>query len=60
VTKAHTVAAQIKAGAIWVNAWGPPDPRLPWGGMKTSGLGRELGEAAIRACTEEKVVNVVL
>ena len=60
VTKAHTVAAQIQAGAIWVNAWGPPDPRLPWGGMKTSGLGRELGEAAIRACTEEKVVNVVL
>jgi betaine-aldehyde dehydrogenase len=60
VTKAHTVAARIRAGAVWVNAWGPPDPRLPWGGMKTSGVGRELGEAAIRAHTEEKVVNVVL
>jgi betaine-aldehyde dehydrogenase len=57
---AHTVAAQIRAGAVWVNAWGAPDPRLPWGGMKTSGIGRELGEAAIRGHTEEKVVNVVL
>jgi betaine-aldehyde dehydrogenase len=60
VTRAHAVAARIRAGAVWVNAWGAPDPRLPWGGMKTSGVGRELGEAAIRAHTEEKVVNVVL
>lgn len=60
VSKAHRLAAQLRAGAVWVNAWGPPDPRLPGGGTKTSGVGRELGEAAIRAHTEEKTVSVVL
>lgn len=57
---AHRTAAALRVGAVWVNAWGPPDPRLPWGGMKTSGIGRELGAAGIEACTEEKVVSMVL
>ena len=57
---AHRTAAALRVGAVWVNAWGPPDPRLPWGGMKASGIGRELGSAGIEACTEEKVVSVVL
>jgi betaine-aldehyde dehydrogenase len=43
-----------------VNATGPPDPRLPWGGVKTSGVGRELGMAGIEANTQEKVVSIVL
>jgi betaine-aldehyde dehydrogenase len=57
---AHRAAAALRVGAVWVNAWGPPDPRLPWGGMKTSGIGRELGNAGIDACTEEKVVSIVM
>jgi betaine-aldehyde dehydrogenase len=60
VSKAHLVAARIRAGMVWVNGWGAPDARLPWGGMKTSGIGRELGMAGIQANTEEKVVSVVL
>lgn len=60
VSRTHRLAAGLEAGAVWVNGWGAPDPRLPWGGVKTSGVGRELGEAAIRSHTEEKTVSVVL
>ena len=60
VTRAHTLAARIRAGSVWVNGWGAIDPRLPWGGFRGSGYGRELGYAGIEANTEEKVVTVVL
>lgn len=60
ITRAHTIAGGIKAGAIGINGWAPIDARLPWGGMKTSGIGRELGYSGIEACTEEKVITVVL
>jgi betaine-aldehyde dehydrogenase len=60
VSAAHHLAAQVRAGAVWVNGWGVLDPALPWGGMKTSGVGRELGWAGIEANTEEKVVTIVL
>jgi betaine-aldehyde dehydrogenase len=56
----HRAAMGIRSGAVWVNGWGPPDPRVPHGGMKTSGVGRELGLAGLYANTEEKVVQVVL
>ncbi|MBY8861993.1 aldehyde dehydrogenase family protein [Nocardia sp. CA2R105] len=60
VAQAHTLAGQVRAGAVWINGWAAIDPALPWGGMKTSGIGRELGWAGILANTEEKVVTVVL
>jgi acyl-CoA reductase-like NAD-dependent aldehyde dehydrogenase len=60
VTAAHALAAQVRAGAVWVNGWAAIDAALPWGGMKTSGIGRELGWSGILANTEEKVVTVVL
>jgi phenylacetaldehyde dehydrogenase len=60
MARAHSMAADIKAGAIGINGWGPIDARLPWGGVKTSGIGRELGYSGIEACTEEKVITVVL
>lgn len=60
VSYAHTLAKRVRAGAVWVNGWAAIDPALPWGGMKTSGVGRELGWAGIEANTEEKVVTVVL
>ena len=43
---------------MWINGGAPPDPRLPWGGVKTSGLGRELGWAGIEAHTAEKTVTL--
>jgi betaine-aldehyde dehydrogenase len=57
---AHETARALRVGAVWINGWGPPDPRLPWGGTKTSGIGRELGLAGLHANTEEKVVSVIL
>lgn len=57
---AHGTAKQLRAGSVWINAWSPIDPRLPWGGMKESGIGRELGSTALRANSEEKTVTVVL
>ncbi|MFD4640145.1 phenylacetaldehyde dehydrogenase StyD [Lentzea sp. NPDC058436] len=60
VSLAHTMAAKVRAGAVWVNGWAAIDPALPWGGMKSSGIGRELGWSGILANTEEKVVTIVL
>lgn len=60
LSRAHTIARRVKAGAVAVNGWSPLDPRLPWGGTKFSGLGRELGKAGLDAHTEEKTITVVL
>ena len=58
VSQAHRIAARVRAGSVWINGGAPPDPRTPWGGMKTSGVGRELGWAGIEANTEEKTVTL--
>jgi len=60
LTLAHRLAARVRAGAVWINGPGAPDARLPWGGVKMSGVGRELGWAGIEANTEEKTVTVNL
>jgi aldehyde dehydrogenase (NAD+) len=47
----------LRAGTVWVNTYGPTDPRLPWGGMGgQSGFGRDLGRSAIENYTEQKTV----
>ncbi len=60
LSEAHRMASLIHAGSVWINGPGAPDARLPWGGLKTSGLGRELGWAGIEASTEEKTVTITL
>ena len=60
ISTALTLAGKVRAGSVGINGWSPLDPALPWGGMKTSGIGRELGWSGILANTEEKVVTVVL
>ena len=61
VTRAHRFADGIRAGTVWVNTYGPTDPRLPWGGMGgESGIGRDLGRAALEAYTEAKTIWVQL
>jgi betaine-aldehyde dehydrogenase len=60
LSRAHTMARRVRAGAVAVNGWSPLDPRLPWGGSKLSGQGRELGLAGLEANTELKTITVVL
>ncbi len=58
--QAHRVAAGLQIGTVWVNCWLLRDLRVPFGGMKESGLGREGGEEAIRFFTEPKNVCIKL
>jgi len=60
LSRAHTLARRVRAGAVAVNGWSPLDPALPWGGSGLSGQGRELGQAGLEANTTVKTVTVVL
>ena len=56
IARVHRFARRLKAGTVWVNTYGPTDVRLPWGGARDSGFGREHGDIAIENFTEPKVV----
>jgi aminomuconate-semialdehyde/2-hydroxymuconate-6-semialdehyde dehydrogenase len=58
--RAHRVASQLQSGTVWVNCWLLRDLRVPFGGMKSSGIGREGGEEALRFFTEPKNVCVAM
>ena len=60
VARAHRVAAQLDAGIVWVNDWAMLDPTMPFGGVKSSGHGREYGPEALDAYTRTKSVLVSL
>jgi aminomuconate-semialdehyde/2-hydroxymuconate-6-semialdehyde dehydrogenase len=60
LTRAHTVAAKLHSGIVWVNCWLLRDLRTPFGGMKNSGVGREGGFEALNFFTEEKNVCISL
>jgi aldehyde dehydrogenase (NAD+) len=60
VHRAHRIAAKIKAGSVWINAYRVVSPSVPFGGFKASGLGRENGLHAIDEYLEEKAVWVEL
>jgi acyl-CoA reductase-like NAD-dependent aldehyde dehydrogenase len=56
VGKAHRLAAEIRAGLVWINCHGIPDMAVPFGGYKQSGWGRENGLEGLLAYTELKSV----
>ena len=56
LTKAHKLASQIDVGTVWINTWLKRDLRVPFGGMKSSGLGREGGDYSLDFFTEAKTV----
>lgn len=60
LTRAHRVANNIHAGIVWINCWLLRDLRTPFGGVKSSGVGREGGFEALHFFTEPKNVCIKL
>ncbi|UPL03935.1 hypothetical protein LCI18_014869 [Fusarium solani-melongenae] len=60
VARAHTVARRLQAGMVWINSSGDSHFGIPFGGYKSSGIGRELGQYALDAYTQSKAVHVNL
>ena len=58
--KAHKVAHALRAGTVWINCYDVFDAGASFGGFKQSGIGRELGEAALRNYTEHKTITMAL
>jgi acyl-CoA reductase-like NAD-dependent aldehyde dehydrogenase len=60
VARAHRVAERLQAGIVWVNDWAMLDPAIPFGGVKSSGFGREYGPESLDSYTKVKSVVVSL
>ncbi|TMR96243.1 aldehyde dehydrogenase family protein [Nonomuraea basaltis] len=60
ITRAHRVAAVLRAGIVWVNGWSLLDPSMPFGGTGHSGYGRENGPEALDEYLQTKSVVVNL
>jgi phenylacetaldehyde dehydrogenase len=60
IGKAHRIAAELRAGSVWINCYNIFDAALPFGGYKQSGWGREMGHDALELYTDVKAVTVRL
>jgi aldehyde dehydrogenase (NAD+) len=60
ISKAHRLAAELRAGTVWINCFDVLDTAAPFGGFKMSGFGRELGKYALANYTEVKTVTVAV
>jgi len=60
MAKAHRIAAELKAGTVWINCYNVFDSALPFGGYKQSGWGREMGHDVLNLYTQTKAVVVGL
>jgi phenylacetaldehyde dehydrogenase len=60
LSKAHSLAARLKSGTVWINCYNIFDAALPFGGYKQSGWGREMGEAVLENYLATKAVTVAL
>lgn len=58
MVRAHRVAREIEAGMVWINSSNDSDFRVPFGGVKQSGIGRELGEAGLAAYSNIKSIHL--
>lgn len=60
ITVAHIMAQDLESGQVWINSSNDSDVHVPFGGVKMSGVGRELGEYGLSMYTEAKAVHVNL
>ncbi|CAN5362088.1 aldehyde dehydrogenase DhaS [soil metagenome] len=60
VSRAHRLAAELRAGTVWINCYNVCDAALPFGGFKQSGWGREMGHESLALYTETKTVCIKL
>jgi phenylacetaldehyde dehydrogenase len=60
IKKAHSIAAKLRAGTVWINCYNIFDAALPFGGYKQSGWGREMGHEVLEQYTEVKAVCAAL
>lgn len=60
ITKAHKMARKLQSGMVFLNSSGDAHFGIPFGGYKSSGIGRELGQYALDAYTQTKAVHVNL
>lgn len=60
IARGHRVAKRIESGTVWINSSQDSHHSIPFGGVKQSGIGRELGEAGLLAYTNVKSVHVNL
>ncbi len=60
LSKAHRMAARLRAGTVWINCYNVFDAALPFGGYKQSGWGREMGHEVLHLYTEVKSVCIRL
>jgi phenylacetaldehyde dehydrogenase len=56
ISKAHRLAASLRAGTVWINCFNIFDAALPFGGYKQSGWGREMGKDVLEMYTQTKAV----
>ena len=56
ISKAHSLANELRAGTVWINCYNIFDAALPFGGYKQSGWGREMGHDVLEHYTETKAI----
>ncbi|CCE81997.1 Piso0_002686 [Millerozyma farinosa CBS 7064] len=60
ITAAHAMASDLEAGMVWINSSNDVGVHTPFGGVKMSGVGRELGEYGLNMYTQAKAITVNL
>lgn len=55
--KAREVAGRLQAGTVWINKHGAVDPRVPFGGIKSSGYGVEFGTEGLKGLAYPQAIN---
>lgn len=56
----RAVASRLEAGTVYINKHADIAPHVPFGGVKSSGIGREFGDEGLEACTSIKVINAAV